>query len=317
MTGYELSRNWFDWCFENPELHSCTHTALYLWICERWNRVGQKEKFGLPTSDTMEVLGIKSKTTYHKVFADLVLWDFIKIVSESKNQNQARVISLCQKMVQQENGTRTALDTATIQQELQQQNSTSNGTVPIVKPINQQTNKQGNKKQEKTFSDEKPISRNAFADVWFSWFFEKNGNRYGEIKKTKDGTGEYEDMAKKDWVGVATIEKYCKQNFENLTESQKSKFQPIDTFKTILENYDLLPKFYQENTNPSFIASRISEIISMVKKAMSEQPLQTATSKPNPNGKKEKNDLVFANIINKFTEEENGKQIGHQESIAE
>lgn len=127
MNGYELSRRWFDWCFENPELHSCTHTALYMWICEKWNRLGQKDKFGLPTSDTMEVLSIKSKTTYHKVFSDLVEWGFIKIVSEAKNQNQSRVISLNQKMIQQKNGKRTALDKALVQQK--------DSTVPIVEPI--------------------------------------------------------------------------------------------------------------------------------------------------------------------------------------
>lgn len=189
--------------------------------------------------------------------------------------------------------------------------------LPKAKRVKAKRVKDKSNKEENTFSAEKPISRNVFADVWFSWFFEKNGNRYGEIKKTKDGLGEYEDMSKKDWVGVATIEKYCKQNFENLTESQKSKFQPIDTFKTILENYDLLPKFYQENTNPSFIASRISEIISMVKKAMSEQP-RTDAHTPNPKGKYEKNEEVFGQILQTLLNDTpDDKQIGHQISIAE
>jgi len=29
ITGYELSRNWFDWCYGNPEKISPTHTAMY------------------------------------------------------------------------------------------------------------------------------------------------------------------------------------------------------------------------------------------------------------------------------------------------
>lgn len=171
--------------------------------------------------------------------------------------------------------------------------------------------------KENTFSDEKTVSRNVFADIWFSWFFEKNGNRFGQMKKTKDGLGEFEDMAKKDWVGIATIQKYCEQNFQNLTDNQKAKFEPIDTFKTILENYDRLPKFYQENTNPSFIASKISEIISMVKKAISEQP-KSDTQTQNAKGKYEKNEEVFGQILqNILNDTPDDKQIGHQISIAE
>jgi hypothetical protein len=45
MTGYELSRNWFNWAFENPDLNTPTHTALYMWFIEKWNRCGQKKNF--------------------------------------------------------------------------------------------------------------------------------------------------------------------------------------------------------------------------------------------------------------------------------
>lgn len=177
MTGYELSRNWFDWCFENPDLHTCTHTAMYLWICEKWNRLGQKEKFGLPTSDTMEVLSIKSKTTYHKVFADLVEWGFIKMISEAKNQNQSRVISLCQIMIQHENSTRTALDTATIQQENSTSYGTSYGTVPIDKPLNKETKKQRTSKQDSDSEIIYPFDSENFKSVWANW------NLYRKEKK--------------------------------------------------------------------------------------------------------------------------------------
>ena len=173
MTGYELSRNWFDWCFENPDLHTCTHTAMYLWICEKWNRLGQKEKFGLPTTDTMEVLSIKSKTTYHKVFADLVEWGFIKMIAEAKNQNQSRVISLCQKMVQHTDSTRTALDTATIQQE----NSIGYGTVPIDKPINKEPKKPITSKQGDRSEIIYPFDSKKFKSVWANW------NLYRKEKK--------------------------------------------------------------------------------------------------------------------------------------
>lgn len=93
-TGYELSRNWFNWAFENPEQNTATHTALYMWIIEKWNRLGQKEKFGLPTSEAMEAIGVKSYNTYKKVFNDFVSWQFIILVQESKNQYTANIVAL-------------------------------------------------------------------------------------------------------------------------------------------------------------------------------------------------------------------------------
>jgi len=84
---------------------------------------------------------------------------------------------------------------------------------------------------------------NLFSDCFTTWFKDKFELSYS--------------MKTKDFVGIATIEKYCKEN---------AKGEPIEMFKFILENYDSLAEFYQTNINPSFIASRISEIASMLKK---------------------------------------------------
>ena len=54
LTGYELSRNWFDWTFENPDIVNTNHTALYFYILELNNRLGSKEKFGLPSAETKD-----------------------------------------------------------------------------------------------------------------------------------------------------------------------------------------------------------------------------------------------------------------------
>lgn len=51
MNGYELSRKWFDWCFENPEKINPNHSAMYFFIIEHCNRLGWKDKFGLPTEE--------------------------------------------------------------------------------------------------------------------------------------------------------------------------------------------------------------------------------------------------------------------------
>jgi hypothetical protein len=94
MTGYELSKNWFDWAFENPDLNSPTTTALYMWAIEKWNRMSQKPKFGFPASEAMEAIGIKSYNTYKKALSELVELGAIEMIQESKNQYTANIIAL-------------------------------------------------------------------------------------------------------------------------------------------------------------------------------------------------------------------------------
>ena len=94
MNGYDLTRNWFNFKFENIDECKSIHTDLYMYIVDLWNRLGQKEKFGLPTSVTMEALGIGSYNTYKKTYEDLVRWEFIQEIKKSKNQHQSRVIAL-------------------------------------------------------------------------------------------------------------------------------------------------------------------------------------------------------------------------------
>ena len=79
---FELSREWFDWCYEHPELISTNHTALYFFIIDHYNRLGWKQKFGLPTMMAMEAIGIKSWKTYSKAFSDIVSWGFIKVIEK-------------------------------------------------------------------------------------------------------------------------------------------------------------------------------------------------------------------------------------------
>ena len=49
MNSYDLSRAFFDWAYENPELVNPNHVALYFFIIEHCNRLGWKDKFGLPS----------------------------------------------------------------------------------------------------------------------------------------------------------------------------------------------------------------------------------------------------------------------------
>src|SRR5258708_5063874 len=93
MTSYELSRAWFDFAFANPEKISPNHAALYFFAIEHCNRMGWKEKFGLPTNMAKEAIGIKNYRTYTNTLNDLIEWGFIVMVEKSKNQFSANIIA--------------------------------------------------------------------------------------------------------------------------------------------------------------------------------------------------------------------------------
>lgn len=108
MNGYELSRKWFDWCFENPEKINPNHSAMYFFIIEHCNRLGWKDKFGLPTTMVKEAIGIKNFRTYVNTLNDLVEWGFIKMVEKSKNQHSSNIVAI----VKNAKATTKALDKA-------------------------------------------------------------------------------------------------------------------------------------------------------------------------------------------------------------
>lgn len=94
MNGYELSRKWFDFCFENPEKITSNHSALYFFCIEHCNRLGWKEKFGLPTTMAKEAIGIRSYNTYINTLNELIEFGFIKLIEKSKNQYSSNIIAL-------------------------------------------------------------------------------------------------------------------------------------------------------------------------------------------------------------------------------
>ena len=91
---YTLSRNWFNWCFENPEKISPNHTALYFYCIDLCNRLGWKEKFGLPTNVAKETIGIKSYNTYINTLNNLINWGFIIMIQKSTNQHTSNIVAL-------------------------------------------------------------------------------------------------------------------------------------------------------------------------------------------------------------------------------
>lgn len=131
MNGYNLIRDWYNFKFENPSKVKASHSDFYCYLIDRWNRLGQKQEFGLPTSVTMEALGIGSYNTYKKTLQDLIDFGFIKLVAESKNQHQSKVVALSKN----DKAPDKALDEAT-------NKAPDKATDTITKQMNKGTNEQ-------------------------------------------------------------------------------------------------------------------------------------------------------------------------------
>lgn len=94
MDIYTLSRNFWDYAYDNPEIIKPNHCALYFFTIEHCNRLGWKKKFGLPSTMAMEAIGIKSHNTYSKTLNDLVEFGLIEMIQHSKNQYSANIVAI-------------------------------------------------------------------------------------------------------------------------------------------------------------------------------------------------------------------------------
>lgn len=136
MNIYSLIRNWFNFCFDNPDKIKPNHTAIYVFAIEHCNRLGWKQKFGLPTTMVMEAIGIKSYNTYIKSFNELVEWGFIDLVEKSKNQYSSNIIALSNF----DKALDSALDKALIKHMIKQRESTEQSIDSIDIQYNNTTN---------------------------------------------------------------------------------------------------------------------------------------------------------------------------------
>ena len=131
MNGYDLSRNFVNFSFENPSKIKPNHYALYFFAIEHCNRLGWKKEYGLPTTMTMEAIGIKSYNTYIKTFNELVDYGFFNLIERSKNQYSANIIELSNN----DKALDKALDKAFIKHATKQLQSTQQSISSINKPI--------------------------------------------------------------------------------------------------------------------------------------------------------------------------------------
>lgn len=182
LSGYELSRNFFDWCYENPEKVNPNHPALYFFIIEHYNRMGWKEKFGLPTQMSMDAIGIKNWRTYKNTFEDLAEWGFINVIERSKNQYSATVIALVKN---------TKANTKALSKASQKHVQKHYKSIAVIdKPNNQELNNQEPEKS-KSHSPEKSGAKQksefifwkSFLSVWNEWYKTKFNGSYAFLEK--------------------------------------------------------------------------------------------------------------------------------------
>lgn len=140
LNTYELSRNFWNWAFDNPEKVKPNHSAIYFFAIEHCNRLGGKIKFGFPSLMTMEAVGIKKHQTYSKYFNELIEFGFFKLIERSKNQYSANIISIVHATPKKGK----ALDKAFIKHRAKQIDSIGQSKDYIDKQVNkeQETNKQ-------------------------------------------------------------------------------------------------------------------------------------------------------------------------------
>lgn len=140
---YDLMRQWFDFCFENPESINPNHSALYFFILSHSNRLGWKPKFGLPTSMAKEAIGIKSYNTYKKTLEDIVSFGFVKMLEKSSNQYSSNIVAISYF----DKPLLKALNKATINHSSKQIKSNTESISSIIIPIQHNTNLPINNKE--------------------------------------------------------------------------------------------------------------------------------------------------------------------------
>lgn len=217
MNTFELSRNFCNWAFDNPEKVNPNHYAIYFFAIEHCNRLGGKEKFGFPSQMTMEAIGIKKHQTYIKYFNELVEYGFFKLIQKSKNQYSANIISINSAIPKKDK----ALDKAFIKHTAKQTESTGQSTGQskdsIDKPINNKTKEQ---------------LINRFLD----WF---NSSKEILLKEK----GRFRKLSKTDYNNLLELKKHYNANdFEKAIKSMSEN-------EWVKENDYFVPAHFLRNDN--------------------------------------------------------------------
>jgi DNA-binding transcriptional regulator YhcF (GntR family) len=141
MNYFLIMRSFWDFTFANPDKIKPIHIAIFCFLVEHCNRLGWKEKFGLPTMMTIDAIGVKSVATYSKALGELEKMGLIKVIEKSKNQWSANIIAISKFKEANKEANAMALDRAREKHVHEHANGTINSTVSIIRP-NTTDNKQ-------------------------------------------------------------------------------------------------------------------------------------------------------------------------------
>lgn len=241
LNGYELSRKWFDFAFENPSKISPNHGILYFFCIEHCNRLGWKKEFGLPTTMAKEAIGIRSYNTYIKTLNDLIDWGFINLIEKSKNQYSSNIIALSNF----NKATNKALDKAFIKHDTKQLQS----TVQSIGSIDKQETKEPLTKKPRT-----NISAKALPDLDLSECKDLYNNF---IIGLTGGAGAKFDGTQIN--AMKTIIAYMK------TQMKEPGAKVSTGLKVIFDNWDIIEPFLRNQTTLTQINKNLQNIIVQIK----------------------------------------------------
>lgn len=191
MNSYELSRAFIDWAFENPDKIKPIHYGIYYFAIEHCNRLGWKDKFGLPSQMVMEAIGVKNWRTYSAGLNDLVEFGFIKMIEISKNQYSSNIIAIVKNTKAPTKATTKALDKALSTHSTKH----SQSTVSIDKQSNNITIIQSNKDELEDL-DFSLFDNLSIIEYWRDWLIYKKEQFKDEYKSPKSNQIAINKLAK-------------------------------------------------------------------------------------------------------------------------
>lgn len=225
MNTFELSRNFWNWAFENPEKINTNHAAIFFFAIEHCNRLGWKDKFGFPSQMVMEAIGIKNWRTYSNTLNDLVDFGFIEMIEISKNQYSSNIIAI----VKNTKATTKALDKALQKHSTKQSQS--------IVSINKQITK--NNKQVYKYFSHLSITQNEIDKLLLDGYTKTQIDNTLESIENYAGNKKYKSLylTAKNWLS-----KEPKQQMQETKEPQLRDFWDYQTYEKECIRLGFTPK---------------------------------------------------------------------------
>lgn len=256
INGYDLSRNFWNWAFDNPEKISPNHAAVYFFAIEHCNRLGWKEKFGFPSQMAMDAIGIKKHSTYIRYFRDLVKYGFFTLIQESKNQYSSNIISLANALPKKGEALDKAIVKHVAKQSLGNGQSIRQSIGSINKQVNQETIEPLNQEtNDNDFFENENLENADFEKMGFK-------GKAKQIWKTKFKTYVWQDDDETALVKLENLIKtFIQQKNKSNGQSEfgANKDEILKTYETIISNP---PQFYADKMSVSIIVKKFNEFTS-------------------------------------------------------